>query len=771
MILQARLLTWHSNRISFAQLGLEDAAVTDATIKGNALAIASHTGGIFQLHAIKLDVLKLQAEYLYSESFTNGEVTSFDICRLEGKVYAVACLWWEKSVCLDFFCLTDRERVRTISLEDRKCKCHQTAIIKLAKKIPFSVTGIPTATEPFTSIVLNYEEATKRTLLIAGTRDGLLVTASLRDMSFAHTASSSFDRMSLMPVNVYPARHPGQVFICSDSSFVLASDFREGRGFARKRSIWTVDAEDSSRASPIITSVTVLPRSLSGNEANTPLLLLATDHVLLAELQPQVGPVQRQIALGMTPSKLLYSHVLKCLVVAARTASDKTTLKFIDPDTGEDLSLPVDGNTKDPVRYISGLGRTDDRILSLEEWHVRSESGNGHYFLLLTTSGGSEGGRVLIVSPKIDRPGPGLKRGKIRFWTRYKLKKAQDENEEDKIPAGPITAVTTFGRKIQSSMGTQILFHELDESQRKITQGQSQDIGGPAWKLSILPNGSRTLALVKGDSLRVLEESHGQSPQITHVERTTRSPMDMLEVAGAWEGSVPTKSEPPKSIVLLSDQNCSVKGLGIPWDSPGQDCEAVFETGLPSSVRRLRLGRTLPAWSREIRRQKKFGLLPASIDDAEILGMGIDGSLQHFTLLDVNAWRFLRFVQNISETSADLYPFTHVPFEDLEDQSDDDSVEAFDPTPVVDHGLEMQIDGDLMQRCLDKKALEALVSKNEEWMEMFVEYLDQVDGGMWTTGFQVEDHDEDTTMDVDQRRRRYFDLAYEILEYYLVPVI
>lgn len=577
----------------------------------------------------------------------------------------------------------------------------------------------------------------------------------------------SVERMGSMPVHVYPARNVGSAFVCCDSNFVLASDFREGEGFTQKRSVWTVDAEDSSKPSPAITSVTVLPRSLSGNEANIPLLLLATDHVLLAELQPQVGPVQRHISLGMTPSKLLYSHVLKCLVVGAKTSDDKTTLRFIDPDTGDDLSLPVDGHSKEPVDFISGLGRLGDRILCLEEWYVKSDSGHGHYFILVSTRGGEEGGRVLIVSPKADRSAP-QSRGKIRFWTRYKLKKAQED------PPGPISAVTASGRKILSSMGSRLLYHELDEGERKITQAPSQELGGPAWKLSMLPNGSRTLALVKGDSVRALEEVDAQVPTVTHVEPTTRSAMDMLEVAGVWDDS--TSVSETESIVLLSDQNCSVKGLWVPWDTPGKDCEVLFETDLPSSVRRLRHGRTLPAWSREKRRghDKKFGLLRASVDDAEILGMGIDGSMQHFTLLDMNVWRFLRFIQNVSETSADLYPFTHVPFEEVDGDDEDDEAGGFDPTPMVDKGLEMQVDGDLMQRCLEKRALEGLMSKREEWMEMFVDYLDGVDGGRWTKGFQEEDGEDEEdamTMDGEERRRKYFALAYEILEYFLVPVI
>lgn len=619
------------------------------------------------------------------------------------------------------------------------------------------------------------EESTNRTTVVAGSRDGLLVTMEFSAVDDLDASPVLLERIGSMPVHVYPARQPGSVFVCCGSDFILASRLggEAQRRFHQKHSVWTVDAEDSSKPSPAITSVTVLPKSLSGNDANIPLLLLANDRVLLAELQPQVGPVHRQIPLGMTPFKLLYSHVLKCLVVAAKTSRGKTTLRFIDPENGKDLSIPADGRTKEPVEFISGLGRQGDRILCLEEWHVKSDSGNGHYFILVSTAGGSEGGRVLIVSPRVDRSSSGQGRGNIRFWTRYKLK-AQDES----IP-GPISAVTTFDHKIQSSMGTRLLYHELDETDRRITQGGTQELGGPAWKLSILPNGSRTLALVKGDSVRVLEEGDGdQGPSVTHVEGTTRPAIDMLEVAGTWEeGAQPVVSEPPRSIVLCSDQNCGLKGLWIPWDNPGQDCDVIFEADLPSSVRRLRLGRTRPPWSWEVAASgpRCFGHLPASIDGAEILGMGIDGSLQHFTLLDVHIWRFLRFLQNISETSADLYPFTYVPVEEFEDDEErDDDVDGkggFDPTPVLDNGHEMQIDGDLMLRCLEKRALEGLVSQRAEWVRLFMEYLDEVDSGRWTQQFHQSGEEEDVTMDEDLRRQWYFDLGYKILGYFVSPVI
>lgn len=516
-----------------------------------------------------------------------------------------------------------------------------------------------------------------------------------------------------------------------------------------------MDANDSSKLAPSITSVVVLQESLSGNVTNTPLLLLATDHVLLAELQPEVGPVQRQIPLGMTPQKLLYSHVLKCLVVGARTLDDRPTLRFIDPDTGEDLSLPLHGHTREPADFISGLGKTGDRILCLDEWHIESKNKNFYFILVGTNGGPADGGRVLIVSPQAERPAQGESRGRISFWTRHRIKG----------PKEPVYAVTAAGRKIQAAFHSELVYYRLDEGEKKLTQVSTTQLDSEAWKLSVLPNSPHTLALTRHDSLWVLEEAENAADgfEVRHVDPYTPHGLDMLEVAGDWPpppSGLP--SEPPPSIVLIADQECGLNGLWIPWDSPDKDCEVLFETDLPSTVRRLRLGRTLPPWSREARSRngsKRFGLLAASVGDGEVLGMGIDGSLQHFTLLDLGAWRFLRFLQNVSETSAELYPFTHMQFESAADE------EAFDPRPsAADRDkLERQVDGDLMQRILDRRALEGLVWSRREWAGYFMEYLDGVDGGRWTTFEGVAGEEE--------RSRAYVRLAYEILEYFLVPII
>ncbi|KUI63102.1 hypothetical protein VP1G_10219 [Cytospora mali] len=724
-----------STQFAFSALGVGDAVVTDATLKDDLLAVTSHTDSDSNIHIIKLDVQNLQAAYLYKEEL-NGEVACLSLCSIGGKMHVVAGLWWNNAVYLDFWCIPERKHVKMVTTQSLTENLLQN---DLQKQVADSI-------EPFTSIVSVVED-TENTVLIAGSRDGVLMTLSLGNQ--CQELSVHFEKLGSVPAHVYAARDDS-AFVCCDSSLVLISDFQQKKqGFAQKQSVWTVDANDSSKSSPNITSVMVLRESLSGNDANLPLLLLATDHVLLAELQPQTGPVQRHIPLGMTPQKLLYSHVLKCIVVAVKTPDDRPSLMFIDPDTGCDLSFPVKDHNREPMKYINGLGQQGDRILCLEEWHVSSDTGSFYYILVSTRGAPGGGGRVLVVSTKQEKPPLGESRGRILNWTRHRIKG----------PKEPAYAAGGNFDSVQAVLGSTLVHYRLDREERKLKDVSTFDLGSPAWKVTFAGTSLNTLALTKLDSLKVLKEDEdGRNFTVSHVDPVARPAIDMIEVAGTWPSSPQPmlESEPGSSIVILADQNSGLTGLWIPWDCPDKDCEVLFEADIPSTVRRLRLGRTLPAWSQGARRDKRFGLLPASVNDAEILGMGIDGSLQSFTLLDLRVWYFLRFLQNIAETSAELYPFTYLRFETIEEE------EAYDPRPVVDNSLQMQVDGDLMQRVLDKRALEGLVWTRHEWVGYFLEYLDGVDGGRWT---RFENADE------EERVKSYCRLAYDILEYFLMPAL
>jgi hypothetical protein len=70
----------------------------------------------------------------------------------------------------------------------------------------------------------------------------------------------------------------------------------------------------------------------------------------------------------------------------------------------------------------------------------------------------------------------------------------------------------------------------------------------------------------------------------------------------------------------------------------------------------------------------------------------------------------------------------------------------------------MHVDGDVLGRCLERRALERVVV-GEEHVARLRELLGELDGGRHTAGW-AEGED-----------KRYFGLAYEVLEYYLSPAL
>jgi hypothetical protein len=145
-------------------------------------------------------------------------------------------------------------------------------------------------------------------------------------------------------------------------------------------------------------------------------------------------------------------------------------------------------------------------------------------------------------------------------------------------------------------------------------------------------------------------------------------------------------------------------------------------------------------WEQREDGPKSYGRLRSTVDDAEILGISLDGSMQHFILLSVEAWRLLRFLQNMAISKAE-------------------GTSAFDPLdlePRMDRGLEMHVDGDLLRRCyLDTPgALEELLSQHEG---RFWELLHQISSALRTSPeLQLKDA---------------CTVASDMLNYYLSPVL
>lgn len=585
--------------------------------------------------------------------------------------------------------------------------------------------------EPLTSVV-SVAQAQDVTLLILGTRGGEVLIVALGKSGQALSIHS--EKFGITAANVAVSEslaYPKSVVVCCDSKSILLTDFQARHGiFRNKHSIWLIDANEPSKDSPAITSVTVPQHRLAAQRDATQLLFAAGSRILLTELQNYPGPVPRSLLVGGTPSKLIYSHSLGCLVVAV-TAENKPTLKFIDPDTGEDLSRPTDKDNV-AVDFISGLGKVGDRIFGLSEWEYRKD-GDKWVFLLVTT----RDGRLLIVSTNPPETNSDGTRGAIRYWTRTKKSGFDD----------PIYCVVGDAENLIFCAGDTIHWEVLDLEERKLKPMKTFELSSEATSIRVV-NG-KIVVVTKQDSLQVIDpaaNTASESMSLAHIDPKSRSSTHLIEVAGGQEDS-------NVSMIILCDRASGVAGLWPPWQQPGKDCDIVFEGELPSSVRKFRRGRTRPGWE-QARRSARFGIVPSTVDGADILGICLDGSMQHFTLLRMDIWMILRLIQNLAYVSPILYPFSH------QDEADD-----FNPEPISDHSSGMQIDGDMLQRCLDQRLLETLFEPSAR-MERLVELLDNLDGGKWTAYLQ-----EFATEDEKVRKREYVDLLYDILEYYLAPVV
>lgn len=102
--------------ISFASLGLGSAVVTDASLEDDILAVTAHTDNAFQLHFIKLNPTDQEAQYMYSEAISYGEVTALSLYTMAGKIHAVACSNLGNAVLIERFCITNQTRDETIPL-------------------------------------------------------------------------------------------------------------------------------------------------------------------------------------------------------------------------------------------------------------------------------------------------------------------------------------------------------------------------------------------------------------------------------------------------------------------------------------------------------------------------------------------------------------------------------------------------------------------------------------------------------------------------------
>lgn len=572
--------------------------------------------------------------------------------------------------------------------------------------------------EPIASIVYANES------ILLGTRSGEVITLSSRRGDLAvdiqkfgmTTAYITSHRNSRTP-NADPI-----VLVCCDGRLVLLQQKTSHRPTTDPDSFQALQVfplDEGNLGAPaeeVNFAVAVDPVSDNLSHNFKHVLMASGPKILLTKLQQKPDLVHRRISVSGAPTRLMYSPKLRCLVTAVNL-DGKSTLRFIDPNTGEDLGQPVDKH-KNPVDFISGLGRSGDTVYGLEEWKFEKDGSVWEYILVSTRLG-----RLIVVDTE-KMPVREDGRQLIKYWARF-------THKEDV----PIYSVLGCEGGLIYCAGSTLYWFILDTEAKKLKRLKSFNLASPATSLQ-MANG-KLVALTSRDSLLVINQDDS-SPSLCHADPKPRNATHMIEVAG------PQLDEPMGSITLVADRDCGIGGVWVPWQSPEKDCEPVFEVDLAASVRRFRRGRARPPWERPYH-QPKYGRLMSSHDDADIMGVSLDGSLRHFTLLDVDIWRLLRFIQNIAQMSIDLCPFTHL-----------NAFEMSDLEPKMDKGLDMQVDGDLLRRCLEARGLERLLG-SPSLVKRFIDLTNALEGGKHTANLAND----------AEKLKSYVLLAYDIMEYFL----
>ena len=595
-------------------------------------------------------------------------------------------------------------------------------------------------------------ESSKKTVIVGGTRGGYFLQLELDPAEQVKVTSFGFEKFGTLPLDVLPATsstaaYQQSVFVCCDSAIVLLEDYDvEGtRGFGKRNRVIPMDPGQATAECLQVSSVAKIP---DGSTAGTPLLVVAGSRLIVADLEPNPGVILRRIPLSRaTPLRLVYSHLLRCLVVAA-VSDDRPTLIFLDPDTGEDLSFPTDRTRVKRVESILGLGNKGDSIHCLSEW-LYEKDGKTFFFILA----GTNSGKMLVISAI--REG-----GMVIYYTRYKMSVADS----------PIYAACAKAEDMFFGTGTTVCWDKLDAIDRRFKNHAKIDLVSAATALAI--RGRKLYVLTQAHSLEVIDLDMVERKEDASVagegmmEQRTRPATHMFDVGNIASGS------PSWPLTLLADREGGVVGAWVPEESDGREFTIVLEAELPASVRRFRRGHTRPPWWRSKTTQPRYGRIANTVDDAEVLGVCLDGSMQHLTLLSVEAWRFLRLVQDalLQQNCDSIF--------------DDSNASHFQLSePSTSPKTQLHVDGDILQSILSDKRLEQLFGDDNDF-ELFKRYLDELDNsrGLICAGSEVDIEDDPTKDeagrvglklpgDRDATKARYLELGYDVLGYFLRPVL
>jgi hypothetical protein len=576
------------------------------------------------------------------------------------------------------------------------------------------------------------DQVHNRPLVVLGLRSGHIVTVAQDDSAEDDAVSMTRERLGAVAVSVFPTNNPalpGTFLVCCDDVVLLLGDYdgRHTGRFRTKQKVIANDVQAPSVGSPPVHFATSMALGF-GHSDHISMLLLSGDQILVAEMSRRAQCVPRSHKVNGTPMQILFSHQLRCLVVAVRPPAGGTVLALIDPDSGEDIGTATHNSTQ--VTYLRGLAEDTGRVQSMAEWYYETE-GRTFHFLVLTTIDGRL--HIIKANPLTETGAAGERRRRIFYSTRYKIKDSR-----------AIHGFVGHGPDLFFCAGTMLQWHVLDTQEKKFKLKKRLNL--PSEATSLQYSDGRIQVLTRHHSLLLIDPRHGDEEAemiITHSEATSRRVTHSLDMGGG-DGS-------PWPISLVCEQGHEMAGLWIPpstqSESQGQ-YQVVFSGKLTSAIRRLRRGHTRPQWQMSDR-TRKYGHLASTVDEAEVLGMGLDGSVHHFALINEEGWRVLELLQNMCLDSRLTCPFaSRKPIPSARGGDGSAALAKIDRYAT----RRKHINGDILQRCLAPGILERLLAEDGATVALR-EALDGLEGGRWT-----------------KSSTSFVELVHDVLEYYLAPV-
>ena len=284
-----------------------------------------------------------------------GEVTALAVCVVGGNLCIAAGVWWKGRACVMLYSVDDMGSMvgTMVDLGQNPVfspTCCETDHIR-AEGTTVGDTQLPIdgiqhsflAVESINSIIA-VEEKDRITTVVIGTRSGHLITLWITAGNPLKTSVTK-EKLGDVSVDVHKAELPsGEIcaLVSCDGGVILLTDLTKNftNGFKNKHRVWLTDAADPSAQSPSVHSITVLPHDMSLQDGRVSLVVLSGDQIIFAGLQLQPGPVPRHIFTSATPTKVIYSHRLGCLIVALQQAGDMPPSRSSTPIQGTTSAGP-----------------------------------------------------------------------------------------------------------------------------------------------------------------------------------------------------------------------------------------------------------------------------------------------------------------------------------------------------------------------------------------------------------------------------------------------